>query len=65
MTVQELKSYFSQFNIKPKTNIPDDYTVTIEDIIKGNIFQKFIDNDSFTRIVSGLNVIDGNICYPD
>ena len=63
MTVQELKSYFSQFNIKPKTNIPDDYTVTIEDIIKGNIFQKFIDNNSFTKIVSGLNVIDGNICY--
>ena len=63
MTVRELKDCFRQFNVKPKTNINDNAIITNDDIIGGNIFQKFINNSSFTRVVSGLNVIDGKICY--
>lgn len=60
MTIKEIKDIFK---LKPKVELPDDYIVTENDIEKGNIFQKFIFNDSVTKIVSGLKVVEGEICY--
>lgn len=66
MTVKEIKDYYFKFlNIvlKPKISISDDYEITEEDIIKGNIFQKYISGDTLARIVNGFTIIDHKIYY--
>ena len=63
MTVKELKECFSEFNLKTKKPYPDDYVVTTNDIENGTVFQKFVDGNSVTKIISGLQIIDDKICY--
>lgn len=66
MTVKELKDYYFRVlkvNLKTKISIPDEYEVTEDDIIRGNIFQKYISGDTLTKIVNGFTVIDHKIYY--
>jgi len=60
MTVRDIKSLFG---IKPKINIPDDYIVTNEDVIRGNIFQKYSTNGTIAGTIDGLCVVDNEIVY--
>ena len=63
MTIQEFKNVFGYLNPKFKKVVPSDYIITNEDIISGNLVQKYISSDSLTNIVNGFTVIDNEICY--
>ena len=63
MTIQEFKNVFGYLNPKFKKVVPSDYIITNEDIISGNLVQKYISSNSLTNIVNGFTVIDNEICY--
>lgn len=63
MTIQELKDTFGYLGVKFKKSLPSDYIITNEDIINGNVVQKFIDGKRLSNIVNGLTIIDNQIYY--
>lgn len=63
MTIQELKDTFGHLGVKFKKSLPSDYIITNEDIISGNIVQKFIDGKRLSNIVNGFTIIDNQIHY--
>jgi len=62
MTVKEIKECFAKFNLRVKTNCPDDHEITKKDIEDNKCFQRYVHGE-FTRIVPGLATIGEEICY--
>lgn len=62
-----IKDYQDIFGIKPKINLPENHVVTNDDILNGTIFQSFRDNNRLSNIISGMTVINQEVClvYPE